>query len=156
MIELLKTSAKKTGYGSTTSITLKDPCSIFYYLAARGSKEQMVYLTDKMSDGRSWTTDILSNPRLANISQTLNKAAEKGKLEVIQFLVGEIGVDVNLADHLDNIPIIVATRNRQREVVEFLVREAGAQTNLQDDKKRTALHYSAEMGQLEVTRILVQ
>ena len=81
-------------------------------------------------------------------------ASEERHLEVIEKLLSA-GAKVNEPDEIYNsTPLLCAVFNRYTKVT-YLLLDYDADVTKQDDSGRTALHFAAETGQLEVVDILL-
>jgi hypothetical protein len=84
------------------------------------------------------------------------KVAATGSINVMSFLVEELGNDVNGARGRGGAThLLVATRNGHLDFVRFLVRSLGADVNKGDHNGASPLCVAAESGFLNVVRCLV-
>ena len=119
--------------------------------------------TDEVSNHTILGEAILGKTRLGepplrvvpeDIKASLFKAAKKGDVETIQFLLNQgIGVDLSDEQNLNQTALMVAAIYNQKEVITFLLK-ARAKVDLQDNAGNTALIYAAE--QIEITKLLVE
>jgi hypothetical protein len=82
----------------------------------------------------------------------LVRAAEYGKLDVMRFLVSDLGADVNQADDDDWTPLLSAAQEGQLAAAECLLKEFGADVNLPNEMGATPLLIAAQHGHLAVVR----
>lgn len=98
-------------------------------------------------------TDINAGDRCG--SSALHYAAEKGRLDVAKFLVGQ-GAIVNVTNMWDKTPLHEAANEGHDQMVWFLV-ENGARIEATSNKKRfTPLHLASQFGHTSVVEYLVQ
>jgi ankyrin repeat protein len=75
---------------------------------------------------------------------------------MVQYLVNELGADVNQTDGNGCTPVFAAAYNGHLAVARCLVRELGADVNLADLEGCTPLYTAAQEGRLEVMQCLVK
>ena len=83
----------------------------------------------------------------------LHYAAREGNLDICQILVS-YGAQVNCLTSKKWTPLHLATFNNQTGVAKYLLRN-GADHSLRDRFDKTALHYAAEEGNLDICQILL-
>jgi ankyrin repeat protein len=83
-------------------------------------------------------------------------AAQICNLSLVQFLVKELGADVNKARHDGATPLCIAAHQGYLGVVRLLVAELGADVNQAVHDGTTPLHIAAQKGYLATVRCLVK
>ncbi|KAG8653949.1 hypothetical protein MANES_05G085350v8 [Manihot esculenta] len=84
----------------------------------------------------------------------LHLAAEQGKTNVCEFLIGEVKMDVNLRDRKGNTPLHCAILEDHSHIAASLL-ENGANPNAATGQKFTPLHYAAKRGCRKVLQLLI-
>ncbi|KAL6847064.1 hypothetical protein ACP4OV_022917 [Aristida adscensionis] len=84
----------------------------------------------------------------------LHFAASKGRLEIVKYLVEELGLDVNSRSIHDETPMLFAAQNGSVPVLKYLI-DHGGDPACTDSSGSTPLHYAAEHGQCEALRLLL-
>jgi ankyrin repeat protein len=82
-------------------------------------------------------------------------AAFQGRLDIVRYIVGELGADVNQAAQGGATPLYIAALNGRLGIVQCLVGELGADVKRTDKDGSTPLHIAAESGHVDVLRCLV-
>ena len=87
----------------------------------------------------------------------MQEAAENGKLATLfSYLPGlEKDGAVNKQDENGITALMLAADRELSPLVEFLLTVKGVDVNIQDSDGQTALHYAALVGNLEVTKLLI-
>jgi ankyrin repeat protein len=86
----------------------------------------------------------------------LHIAAFNSRLDIVLYLVGELGVDVNQHAHGGATPLCIAALNGCLGVVQSLVKKLGADVDRVDTDGCTPLYIAAESGHIDVLRCLVE
>ncbi|XP_049783268.1 ankyrin repeat domain-containing protein 16-like isoform X2 [Schistocerca cancellata] len=123
-------------YGCREMLSCTDMCGVSPFLdaAASGSLETVKVILSYY--------DALDDKDKKGLS-ALHHAARTGSVLVIEFLVKELGADVNSVSDIDRVtPLHVAAREKQSDVVHLLMK-LGADTSLTDAHGRSVLDYSA-------------
>lgn len=78
-------------------------------------------------------------------------AAARGRINVVRYLVNELGVDVNQARHEDGqTPLFVAAQNNSLDAVRCLVKEFGADVHKSTHEATTPLCVAVDSRHLDV------
>ncbi|XP_050508901.1 alpha-latrocrustotoxin-Lt1a-like [Diabrotica virgifera virgifera] len=86
----------------------------------------------------------------------LRKAAQYGKLEVLEYLVEYCKMDVNVSDVDGNLPIhMIDMRYSNVKILKYL-KANGASISISNKKKRTFVHKAARCGNLKVLQYLIE
>ncbi|WP_341816915.1 ankyrin repeat domain-containing protein [Wolbachia endosymbiont (group A) of Agelastica alni] len=88
------------------------------------------------------------NEKGDNENTPLHWAAAKGRLEVVEKLI-EKGANIGVEDKGGKTPFERAEKNQRTEVAKFLA-------TVKDNDDKTALHYAAEKGNLDLVRLLIE
>jgi ankyrin repeat protein len=88
-------------------------------------------------------------------AEPLCQAAARGKLDMMRYLVSDLGADVNQADDQKNTPLSIASKDRHLAVIRCLVNDLSADVNQTEQDGFTPLHIAAQEGHLAVVRYLV-
>jgi ankyrin repeat protein len=89
-------------------------------------------------------------------AEPLINAALYGKLEVVRFLVKELGADINQADEIGYTPLLVAAQKGYLAVCVCLVKELGADVHRANPEGYAPLFTAAQKGHLPVVHCLVK
>ncbi|XP_047104927.1 ankyrin repeat domain-containing protein 16-like [Schistocerca piceifrons] len=122
--------------GCREMLSCTDMCGVSPFLdaAASGSLETVKVILSYY--------DALGDKDKKGLS-ALHHAARTGSVLVIEFLVKELGADVNSISDIDRVtPLHVAAREKQSDVVHLLMK-LGADTSLTDAHGRSVWDYSA-------------
>nr|XP_045083243.1 ankyrin repeat and SOCS box protein 13 isoform X5 [Aegilops tauschii subsp. strangulata] len=86
----------------------------------------------------------------------LHEAACTGKIETCQYLVEQLGFDINTEANDDSgmTPLACAVLRDKSVTVEYLL-DKGANPNKQDNKRFTPLHYATKEGNNRLVRLLL-
>ncbi|XP_041370021.1 E3 ubiquitin-protein ligase MIB2-like [Gigantopelta aegis] len=95
----------------------------------------------------------LANGRPENGITCLHVAANKGKLEIVKFLV-EKEFDKDAKDASGDTPLLEALSGKHVDVARFLI-EAGTDLDISNDNGQTAMHYAVRAGNPAVVRDLI-
>jgi ankyrin repeat protein len=79
-----------------------------------------------------------------------------GRLDLVRFLVEELGADVNDRGPMGFTPLYAAAERGHIAIVVCLVKELGAHVDLAAEDGATPLHHAAQVVHLTVVRILVK
>ncbi|XP_026428760.1 26S proteasome non-ATPase regulatory subunit 10-like [Papaver somniferum] len=110
-------------------------------------------LLAKYDDGRGLATTV-KNVKNVNGAGAIHCAARGGKLNVLKYLIEELGLDVNTKDERGGSPLLQATLGGNMNTVEYLLVK-GADPETSDTKGYMPLHAAAEKGYTEiVTKLL--
>ncbi|XP_019368971.1 PREDICTED: protein fem-1 homolog A [Gavialis gangeticus] len=100
--------------------------------------------------------------RGASVNQTtltnstpLRAACFDGHLEIVRYLVGERGADLEVANRHGHTCLMISCYKGHREIARYLL-ERGADVNRRSVKGNTALHDCAESGSLEILQLLLR
>ena len=85
----------------------------------------------------------------------LHQAAEKGMLDIVEWLLAANDIDVNVKDCNDVTPLMLAVEAGRYELMRWLV-EHGANVNSQTNKGKTCLWFAVCRGRVEALDWLVQ
>ena len=85
----------------------------------------------------------------------LFKAAEKGYLGIVKYLVENKAQSVNSKDSSDQTPLHQAAFNGHLNIVKYLV-DNGADLNVKNTAGKTPLHYAAAQGDLESVKYFIE
>jgi ankyrin repeat protein len=88
--------------------------------------------------------------------EPLLQATLAGKLEVVRYLVIELGADVNQADEDGCTALYIAARKGHESLVRFIIKELGVDVNQADERGWTALHAAAQWGHESLVRCMVR
>jgi ankyrin repeat protein len=103
---------------------------------------------------------VEGNPQLINRKSgkeeltPLHEAAERGKLEVVMYLV-EKGANVNIKSRGDSTPLEKAARGGHAEVMEYLISK-GASWDMKDRAGCSLLHYAAMSGNGDAVKLFLK
>lgn len=146
--------------------------------AIRGDLEMVTLLVSRGADVGSETLDGGATPLFAaaefghlevvkclmsvdpqwkdHPSSPIHTVAVNGHLEVLDHLISEGGIDVDLKNEFDVTPLCAAVLKGNLSIMEYLISN-GANVNLKmkEDRDFTYLHFAAENGDEEATRLLV-
>jgi hypothetical protein len=86
----------------------------------------------------------------------LTEAAVHGKVEVMRYLVNDLGADVNQADDEGFTPLYSAAQEGHVAAVRCLVNELGADVDLANQAGATPLYLACQLGHLALVRCLVE
>ncbi|XP_023802263.1 protein fem-1 homolog A, partial [Cyanistes caeruleus] len=78
-----------------------------------------------------------------------------GHLEIVRYLVGERGADLEVANRHGHTCLMISCYKGHREIARYLL-EKGADVNRRSVKGNTALHDCAESGSLEILQLLLR
>jgi len=92
---------------------------------------------------------------VVNRKRLLIRAAKKGHLQKVKFLLDYTGVDVNVQSRDGRTALIEAVENGHHDVI-LLLLEAGADVNIQDSTGRTALHWIVRNGHHDIISLLLE
>ncbi|UCH92792.1 MAG: ankyrin repeat domain-containing protein [Candidatus Aminicenantes bacterium] len=95
----------------------------------------------------------LLNADDGNNKKPLHWAAEKGHLEVVEFLISK-GADVNVKNVEDETPLHYASGYGHKDVVKLLVSK-GAAVNEKTKRGNTPLSYAAMRNQVDIIKFLI-
>lgn len=84
----------------------------------------------------------------------IHQAAATGHLKVVQFMVANLGVDVDFRSGFGRTALHEATQSRSKDVIEFLV-QRGADIDALDDEGNTPLTLACN-DDFEIAKLLVQ
>jgi ankyrin repeat protein len=88
--------------------------------------------------------------------EPLIQATLAGKLEVVRYLVIELGADVNQAGEDGCTALYIAARKGHESLVRFIIKELGVDVNQADERGWTALHAAAQCGHESLVRSMVK
>ena len=86
----------------------------------------------------------------------LHTACESGNLNMVKWLVTDLGADVNMVDTDGFSPLIIAATSGETEIVKYLVTKTTADIDLLGFDGNSALHRASAEGNLEIVKILVE
>jgi hypothetical protein len=89
-------------------------------------------------------------------AEPLCQAAAHGKLDVVRYLVSDLGADVNQADDQGYTPLFVAAQKGHLAVVRCFIKELGADVNKATKGGATPLFMAAQDGLLAIVQCLVK
>ncbi|MCL7042777.1 hypothetical protein MKW94_002749, partial [Papaver nudicaule] len=115
-------------------------CLIFTFL-----KLELVAICD---DGRGSANTVRSIKDKNGVG-VIHYAAAKGKINVLDYLIEDLGIDVNFKDEKGDSPLMHAIEGGNTNVVEYLLGK-GAGPNASNTKGYTPLHSAAEKGHTEI------
>jgi ankyrin repeat protein len=98
----------------------------------------------------------VNKARLRDAGTPLYAAAQTGKLAIVQFLVKELGADVNQAAVDGATPLFVAVQLGNLALVQCLAKEHGADVNHAQNNGASPLYIAAQEGHLDVVRCLAK
>ncbi|XP_026414186.1 26S proteasome non-ATPase regulatory subunit 10-like [Papaver somniferum] len=121
--------------------------------ATKGELNGLKKLLAKCDDGRGLATTV-RNVKDDNGVGVIHFAAIEGKLNVLKYLIEELGLDVNTKDEKRDSPLLHATLDGNINTIEYLLGK-GADPKSSNFKGYTPLHAAAEKGYTEIlTRLL--
>jgi hypothetical protein len=82
-------------------------------------------------------------------------AARHADFEALEYLLDEIGVDIDTLDEHGNSLLILAAQQGNKKLCKFLLRR-GAYINVQNHQGNTVLHYLYEYGHVNLAEYLIQ
>eukprot|EP00158_Paraphelidium_tribonemae_P009015 Partr_v1_DN28748_c5_g1_i5_m61982 putative Proteasome (Prosome, macropain) 26S subunit, non-ATPase, 10 len=85
----------------------------------------------------------------------LHWAVSGGHLPMVEYLVGELKADVNVADEDGWTPLLIASSIGASAIAAVLL-EGGANVDTQNDSGNVGLHYCASKNHLECSKILLK
>uniref|UniRef100_A0A8D2LRT8 Fem-1 homolog A n=1 Tax=Varanus komodoensis TaxID=61221 RepID=A0A8D2LRT8_VARKO len=88
-------------------------------------------------------------------STPLRAACFDGHLEIVRYLVGEKGADLEVANRHGHTCLMISCYKGHSEIARYLL-ERGANVNRRSVKGNTALHDCAESGSLDIMQLLLQ
>ncbi|MCL7048732.1 hypothetical protein MKW94_017052, partial [Papaver nudicaule] len=95
-------------------------------------------------DGRGSANTVLSIKDDNGVG-VIHFAAVEGKINVLDYLIEELGIDVNLKDEMGQSPLFHATLDGNMKTVEYLLGK-GADPKTSTNRGYTPLHIAAEKG----------
>ncbi|XP_014277122.1 putative ankyrin repeat protein RF_0381 [Halyomorpha halys] len=122
-------------------LRLKDGDSLVHSVARSGNIKILKLLKDRK---------IPANVKNDNGLTPLHVACN---ISVVRMLL-RMGVDVNIGDDTGSTPLMMATRNNKPDIVSLLLLYR-AEPKIKDNVGRTALHYAAELGCIELVTTLL-
>ncbi|XP_026385317.1 ankyrin-2-like [Papaver somniferum] len=122
--------------------------------AISGKLNRFKELIAKYDDGRGLANTVMS-VKDDNGVGVIHFAAEEGKLNVLKYLIEELGLDVNMKnDAKGESPFYHAVLGGNINIVDYLLGK-GANPNTSNTNGATPLHYAAQKGYTEIlTRLL--
>ncbi|KAF1315574.1 Tkl protein kinase, partial [Globisporangium splendens] len=90
-------------------------------------------------------------------SSPIHTAAVNGHLEILDYLVSEEGLEVDVTNEFGVTPLCAAVLKGNLSIMEYLISN-GADVNFKmaEDRDFTYLHFAAENGDEEATRMLIE
>lgn len=85
---------------------------------------------------------------------SLHAAAEKGSVEALTVLLELEKINVNSRDIWGMTPLLVACDRGQIEAATVLLNHKGVDVNIENEEKKTAAHFAAETGDVELMRAI--
>jgi ankyrin repeat protein len=82
-------------------------------------------------------------------------ASENGYINITNDLLSIEGIDVNIKDEYEVVPLHYAVYGGHKEIVEALIK-AGAYVNVQDENGVSTLHYAVSEGHKEIVEALIK
>ncbi|OAQ66034.1 ankyrin repeats (3 copies) domain-containing protein [Pochonia chlamydosporia 170] len=92
---------------------------------------------------------------LGDIESPLHAAARAGNLQIVEYLVHTLQVDVTMHRRYWNNPIHAAVEGRNIEVVQLLLSHPQVDAGAMTAGEQTALHIAIEGGNLEIVELLL-
>ncbi|XP_026416270.1 ankyrin repeat and protein kinase domain-containing protein 1-like [Papaver somniferum] len=121
--------------------------------AASGEVDRLKKLLAKYDDGRGLANTV-RNIKDDNGVGIIHFAAVKGYLNVLKYLIEELGLDVNTKDENGKSPLLHATTSGNLNTFEYLL-EKGADPESCTSRGYSSMHCAAEKGYTEIlTRLL--
>ncbi|KAI3929878.1 hypothetical protein MKW98_004032 [Papaver atlanticum] len=122
--------------------------------ATSGKLNRLKELIAKYDDGRGPANTVMSIKDDNGVG-VIHFVAEEGKLNVLKYLIEELGLDVNMKnDAKGESPFFHAVLGGNINIVDYLLGK-GANPNTSNINGSTPLHYAAQKGYTEIlTRLL--
>ncbi|MCL7028764.1 hypothetical protein MKW94_022497, partial [Papaver nudicaule] len=121
--------------------------------AIDGDLNRLKELVVEYDDGRGLADTVMSFNN-ENGRGAIHYAAAKGKLNVLDYLIEDLGIDVNLKDERGDSPLLHATFQGNMNTVQYLLGK-GADPNTSDCKGYTPLHSASAKGYTEILTLLL-
>jgi hypothetical protein len=159
------TSSTTTTTGSsssTSSSTSSSSSSTKNSRSGSSSTAPGTEVTEDMIVQAAIRGDVAQLRRWANLGVRVSSAVPLcqavfyANIGAVQYLVKELGADVNRTGEDGCTPLYIAAHGGNQEMVQCLVKEFGTDVNLGDKQGCTPLYVAAQMGNLAVVRYLVK
>ena len=86
----------------------------------------------------------------------LHLASYKGHLEIVKYLVEDVGVETETKSRYGQTPLHEASCVGHLEIVKYLVEEVKTNTEVQNKYGDTPLHISSLWGRVEIVKYFIQ
>ncbi|RZC83792.1 hypothetical protein C5167_046580 [Papaver somniferum] len=121
--------------------------------ASSGELNRLKELLAKCDDGRG-LANTARNVKDDDGAGVIHFAAAKGHLNVVEYLIEELGLDVNTKDEKGESPMLLATIGGNMNTVDYLLKK-GADLKMANNVGYSPLHWAAKKGYTEIlTRLL--
>lgn len=132
----------------------------------------LIFQTDQMIAAEEDLCSAVSHHNLEEVKQLVMKgvkgntknfygetpliiAVDKGYSDIVEYLVEEIGVDVNLKDNAGNNALYIAIAWHRFEIANLLINN-GADVNAKAENGLTPLHIAAWVGGVDIAESLIK
>lgn len=106
---------------------------------------------------KTLVTKVNVNAYDDQIMTALLISAQKGDKELVKFLLGVPGINVNAYTTIaKNTALILATINGHEDIVQLLVQNPSINVNMRDVYNKSALHYAIKLEHNNIVKLLLQ
>ena len=124
------------------------------YLPERDIKRETEVPKNKTKEKKTYFPPVTKKP--TDFENDIFKAAEKGKLTSIQYLIEQCHVGVETKDNYGNTQINMASNYGQLDVVKYLYEQCHADVETKNNNGRTPINNASYYGHLEVVKYLYE
>ncbi|KAI9024126.1 ankyrin repeat-containing domain protein [Hyaloraphidium curvatum] len=130
----------------------RDGRGAIHWFARQGDKEAVEWL---VKEGKA-DTELRNKDGYTAV----NTAAALGDLEMVK-LLADLGANLESRNNAGHTPLLSAilllpTKPGNLAVVEYLIKDTKANVNSEGEDGRTALHHACRLGELDITKMLVE